>query len=117
MSNPALGHSWDEVESEIYTPEEIAESDRRVARASRRISARSPVTRSPEEESASADAEALSSGTAVNACEDPASSDGLKREPNRVTVQIPRSLHLKLKEQAAREGVSLNQYMLYKLAQ
>lgn len=30
-NNPAIGRNWDEVEQEIYTPEEIAESDLRVA--------------------------------------------------------------------------------------
>ena len=35
----------------------------------------------------------------------------------RITLRIPRSLHKKLKESAAMEGVSLNQYVLYKLAQ
>ncbi len=29
--NPAIGRSWDEVEQELFTPEEIAESDLRVA--------------------------------------------------------------------------------------
>ena len=31
MSNSAIGHSWDELESKWFTPEEIAESDLRVA--------------------------------------------------------------------------------------
>lgn len=34
----------------------------------------------------------------------------------RISLRIPRSLHKKLKESAAVEGVSLNQYVLYKLA-
>lgn len=34
----------------------------------------------------------------------------------RISLRIPRSLHKKLKENAAMEGVSLNQYVLYKLA-
>lgn len=34
----------------------------------------------------------------------------------RVLLRIPRSLHKTLKEEAEVEGVSLNQYMLYKLA-
>lgn len=29
-NNPAIGQSWDEVEKELYTPEEIAASDLRV---------------------------------------------------------------------------------------
>lgn len=34
----------------------------------------------------------------------------------RLVIRIPRSLHKKLREQAAAEGVSLNQYALWKLA-
>lgn len=34
----------------------------------------------------------------------------------KLVLRIPRSLHKALKEQAEIEGVSLNQYMLYKLA-
>lgn len=30
-NNPAIGQSWEEVEKELYTPEEIAASDLRVA--------------------------------------------------------------------------------------
>lgn len=30
-NNPAIGRSWDEVRNELFTPEEIAESDLRVA--------------------------------------------------------------------------------------
>lgn len=34
----------------------------------------------------------------------------------RLVIRIPRSLHKSLKDKAAIEGVSLNQYLLYKLA-
>ncbi len=34
----------------------------------------------------------------------------------RIALRIPRSLHKALKEAAAAEGVSLNQYMIYKLS-
>ena len=34
----------------------------------------------------------------------------------KLVLRIPRSLHKALKEQAEIEGVSLNQYMLYKLS-
>ena len=34
----------------------------------------------------------------------------------RIALRIPKSLHTKLAEQAHKEGVSLNQYCLYKLA-
>ena len=35
----------------------------------------------------------------------------------RLVIRIPRSLHRSLKQRAELEGVSLNQYMLYKLSQ
>lgn len=38
--NPAIGRSWDEVERELYTPEEIAESNLRVALIGEFIKAR-----------------------------------------------------------------------------
>ena len=38
--NPAIGHSWDEVRSQLFTPEEIAESDLRVALIGELIKAR-----------------------------------------------------------------------------
>lgn len=48
------------------------------------------------------------------------SLEDLKREleeySGRLVLRIPRSLHKSLKEAAAVEGVSLNQYMLYKLS-
>ena len=31
MSNPAIGRSWEDVRTELYTPEEISESNLRVA--------------------------------------------------------------------------------------
>lgn len=40
MNNSAIGHSWDEIEKDIFTPEEIAESDLRVAFISELIKAR-----------------------------------------------------------------------------
>lgn len=38
--NPAIGRSWDEVRKELFTPEEIAESDLRVALIGELIKAR-----------------------------------------------------------------------------
>lgn len=35
----------------------------------------------------------------------------------KLVIRLPRSLHKRLKAEAEAEGVSLNQYMLYKLAQ
>ena len=42
--------------------------------------------------------------------------DELEEYSGRLVLRIPRSLHKSLKEAAALEGVSLNQYMLYKLS-
>lgn len=60
-----------------------------------------------------AEAEAMDDGTTITLEE-------LKRElseySGRLVLRIPRSLHKSLKETAAAEGVSLNQYMLYKLS-
>lgn len=42
--------------------------------------------------------------------------DELEGYSGRLVLRIPRSLHRELKKEAELEGVSLNQYMLYKLA-
>lgn len=39
-SNPAIGRSWEEVRAELFTPEEIAESDLRVSLIGELIKAR-----------------------------------------------------------------------------
>ena len=41
---------------------------------------------------------------------------GLDEYSGRVLLRLPRSLHKALREEAAAEGVSLNQYLLYKLS-
>lgn len=60
-----------------------------------------------------ADAAAEDDGTLIEL-------DELKREladySGKLVLRIPRSLHKALKEAAAVEGVSLNQYMIYKLS-
>ena len=60
-----------------------------------------------------ADAAAEDDGTLIEL-------DELKREledySGKLVLHIPRSLHKALKEAAAVEGVSLNQYMIYKLS-
>lgn len=77
------------------------------------INAREPEVLTPEEESALAKAESMDDGTTVTLNE-------LKRDleeySGKLVLRIPRSLHKILKETAAAEGVSLNQYMLYKLS-
>lgn len=40
MSNPAVGRSWEDARAELYTPEEIAESNLRVALIGELIKAR-----------------------------------------------------------------------------
>lgn len=40
MSNPAIGRSWEDVRAELYTPEEISESNLRVALIGELIKAR-----------------------------------------------------------------------------
>ena len=75
----------------------------------------SPAEAQTEEEKASlAAAEAEDDGSVVEL-------EQFKQElaaySGKVMLRIPRSLHKALKEAAAAEGVSLNQYMLYKLAQ
>ena len=66
--------------------------------------------REPEELTAE---EAMDDGSSV-------SLDAFKAElegySGKLVLRIPRSLHKHLKEEAEIEGVSLNQYMLYKLS-
>ena len=70
------------------------------------INAREPEELTAEEAAALAEAEAM--------------DDGFKAElegySGKLVLRIPRSLHKHLKEEAEIEGVSLNQYMLYKLS-
>lgn len=77
------------------------------------INAREPENLSTEEAASLAAAEAMDDGTSV-------SLETLKREldgySGRLVIRIPRSLHKLLKEEAEIEGVSLNQYMIYKLS-
>ncbi len=58
-------------------------------------------------------AKAMDDGTTVALEELKLQLDGYS---GRIVLRIPRSLHKKLKDEATVEGVSLNQYMLYKLA-
>lgn len=86
-----------------------AEIDKRFAE----INARPAEVLTEEEAASLAAAEAINDGTTV-------SLEDFKRElegySGRLVLRIPRSLHRDLKEAAALEGVSLNQYMLYKLS-
>lgn len=60
-----------------------------------------------------AEAEAADDGSSM---ELESFKDSLEEYIGKLVLRIPRSLHKRLKEQAAVEGVSLNQYMLYKLS-
>ena len=59
------------------------------------------------------DAQKLDDGTTISLEEFRSS---LEAYSGRLVLRIPKSLHKELKEQADIEGVSLNQYMLYKLS-
>ena len=78
------------------------------------INARKPEELTPEEEVALAEAEAINDGT-TSSLED--YKQELEDYSGRLLLRIPRSLHKTLKQSAAAEGVSLNQYLVYKLAQ
>ncbi len=67
----------------------------------------------PEEAASLAAAEAMDDGTTMTLEE---FRESLEDYSGKLVLRIPRSLHKALKEEAAVEGVSLNQYMLYKLA-
>ena len=69
------------------------------------INAREPEELTAEEAAALAEAEALDAFKAE-----------LEGYSGKLVLRIPRSLHKHLKEEAEIEGVSLNQYMLYKLS-
>ena len=61
-----------------------------------------------------AEAEALNDGTAVTLEEFQRSVGDYS---GRLNIRIPKSLHQRLSQEAKSDGVSLNQYILYKLAQ
>lgn len=60
-----------------------------------------------------AEAEALNDGTAVTLEEFQRSVGDYS---GRLNIRIPKSLHQRLSQEAKSDGVSLNQYILYKLA-
>lgn len=77
------------------------------------INAREPEAMTDEDAASLAQAQAMDDGSAVSLEEFKAS---LEEYSGRLVLRIPRSLHKALKDAAAVEGVSLNQYMLYKLS-
>ncbi|WOL39575.1 toxin-antitoxin system HicB family antitoxin [Pyramidobacter sp. YE332] len=82
---------------------------RRIAR----IDAQPAEELTPEERASLDAAEAMDDGTTIALEELKLQLDEYS---GRIVLRIPRSLHKTLKDAAAVEGVSLNQYMLYKLA-
>lgn len=86
-----------------------AEIEKRVAE----INGRTPEVLTEEEEASLAQAEAMDDGSTVS-LED--FLQELEGYSGKIVLRIPKSLHKSLKEHAAAEGVSLNQYMLYKLS-
>lgn len=77
------------------------------------INAREPEKLTAEEAAHLAEAEAMDDGSSVSLEDFKAS---LEAYSGKLVLRIPRSLHKALKEAADVEGVSLNQYMLYKLS-
>lgn len=77
------------------------------------INAREPEVLTEEDAASLAAAEAMDDGTSIDL---ERFKQDLEEYSGKLVLRIPRSLHKALKEQAAIEGVSLNQYMLYKLA-
>ena len=87
----------------------MEEIQRRIAR----IDAQPAEELTSEERASLKAAEAMDDGTTI-ALEE--LKQQLDEYSGRIVLRIPRSLHKTLKDAAAVEGVSLNQYMLYKLA-
>ena len=77
------------------------------------INARTPEELTPEEAASLAEADAINDESSVTLEE---FKNRLEEYSGKRVLRIPRSLHKELKEQAEIEGVSLNQYMLYKLS-
>lgn len=78
-----------------------------------RIDKRPAVEMTNEELASLAEAEALDDGE-VMTLED--FKESLEGYSGHVVVRMPRSLHKKLKQAASIEGVSLNQYIVYRLS-
>ena len=77
------------------------------------IDARPAEKLTPEETASLAEAEAMNDGTTMTLEE---FKKSLEEYSGKLVLRIPKSLHKALKEAAEIEGVSLNQYMLYKLS-
>ena len=84
-----------------------------IAKRFAEIDALPPEELTAEEAASLAEAEAMDDGSTL-------SLEQFRRDledySGKLVLRIPRSLHKHLKEEAQAEGVSLNQYMLYKLS-
>ena len=77
------------------------------------IDALPPEELTPEEQQNLAKAQAMDDGSAVPLEQ---FQRGVEDYSGKLNIRIPRSLHRDLAQQAKADGVSLNQYILYKLA-
>ena len=77
------------------------------------IAAQEPEAMTEAEAASLAAAEAMDDGSSVTLEE---LKEELEAYSGKIVIRIPKSLHKDLRRKAAVEGVSLNQYMLYKLA-
>lgn len=93
--------------SKKLTPAEI---ERRFAE----INSRPAEKLTAEERASLRKAEAMDDGSAVSL---DAFKEDLEKYSGKILVRIPKSLHSRLTAEAKNDGVSLNQYILYKLSQ
>ena len=84
-----------------------------IAKRFSEINALPPEELTAEEAASLAEAEAMDDGSTISLEQ---FRQDLEDYSGKLVLRIPRSLHKHLKEEAQAEGVSLNQYMLYKLS-
>ncbi len=89
-------------------------TEQEINRRFEEINAQTPEQLTSDEGRALAQAEAMDDGTTVTLEE---FQRGIGDYSGRLNIRIPKSLHQKLSQEAKNDGVSLNQYILYKLAQ
>lgn len=70
----------------------------------------------PAEKPSAEDLKAIEAAAAEDTVSLKEFKEDLEKYSGRIMLRIPRSLHKQLKNSAEAEGVSLNTYMLYKLA-
>lgn len=77
------------------------------------INAKGEIELSPEEKLSFEKAEAINDGSIIDLEE---FKKQLEEYSGKLVIRMPKSLHKQLKETADIEGVSLNQYIIFKLA-